>query len=391
MEPKTNMARSSFLKGRALLRDPSGKFCAVAFLCMTAALLAFPREVQNSVGKSILYCLTVLTPSLFPFMALTGFAVNSGVGETLGGCLGFLSRYVFRLPDICTAPILMSFIGGYPAGARGASLLLEQGKITEEQAGRMMLFCVNPGVAFVVTFLGGTVLYSFQAGWLLFFAVTLSGILLGIVSGLRTPVPKKGMTARPKVPGGALMRSVTDASSSVLKMCACIVLFSGFTAILHGTGAYQFLSRALASLGVFTPIESAVVLSFLIEVTGGAGVAAAFRAGPAFYAFGLAFGGLCVHLQVFSFFKSFPARKWKFFLFRFLHGSLAAGCYILLAKLLPGDPVEALASAGAVQGVSALSGTLAGGLSLLLMCMAFLLIATKNDETSEGIAQEGKT
>lgn len=377
MELESNTGRSCFLKGRALLRDPSGKFCALAFLCMTAALLAFPKEVQNSVGKSILYCLTVLTPSLFPFMALTGFAVNSGAGEVLGGCLGFLSRYVFRLPDICTAPIFMSFIGGYPAGARGASLLLEQGKITEKQAGRMMLFCVNPGIAFVVTFLGGTVLYSFRTGWLLFFAVTLSGILLGILSGLRTPVPEKGMTAGSKVPGGALMRSVTDASSSVLKMCSCIVLFSGFTAILHGTGAYQFLSRALAALGPFTPIESAVVLSFLIEVTGGAGVAAAFRAGPAFYAFGLAFGGLCVHLQVFSFFKRFPTWKWKFFLFRFLHGFLAAGCYTLLLKLLPGDPVETLASAEAVQGVSALSATLAGGLSLLLMCMAFLLIATK--------------
>lgn len=391
MEFETTAARSPFGKGRALLRDPSAKFCALAFLCAAAALLAFPTAVQDSVRKSILYCLTVLTPSLFPFMALTGFAVNSGAGETLGGCLGFLSRYVFRLPDVCTAPILMSFIGGYPAGARGASLLLEQGKITEAQAGRMMLFCVNPGAAFVVTFLGGTVLHSFRAGWLLFFAVTLSGILLGILSGLRTPVPERGIAASPKVPGGALMRSVTDASSSVLKMCACIVLFSGFTALLHGAGAYQFLSRALASLGIFTPIESAVVLSFLIEVTGGTGVAAAFRAGPTFYAFGLAFGGLCVHLQVFSFFKGFPAPKWKFFLFRFLHGFLAAGCYPLLTRLIPGDPVETLAAAEAVQGVSALSGTLAGGLSLLLMCMAFLLIATKKYETPDGIAPEAGT
>ena len=98
----------------------SAKFSALALLCLTAALLAFPREVQQSVKNSILYCLTVLTPSLFPFMALTSFAVNSGAGEHLGGALSFLSRYVFRLPASCAVPILLSFLGGYPAGAKGA-------------------------------------------------------------------------------------------------------------------------------------------------------------------------------------------------------------------------------------------------------------------------------
>lgn len=390
MELETARGKPSFFQIRSLLRSASAKFCALALLCMMAALLAFPGEVQDSVAKSVLYCLTVLVPSLFPFMALVSFAVLSGAGEALGGCLGFLCRHVFRLPSVCAMPILMSFIGGYPAGARGASLLLEQKKITEEQAGRMMLFCVNPGIAFVVTYLGGTVLHSFRIGWILFFSVTLSGLLLGVVSGLGIPCPEKEAMGRTAAPGGALTRSAADASASVLKMCACIVLFSGFTAILHGVGVYQFLSRCIAYLGIFTPAESAVLLSFLIEVTGGVGVAGGFRAGASFYAFGLAFGGLCVHLQIFSFFKSFPVRKWKFFLFRFLHGALAAGTYALFSALLPGGAVETLSAAGAVRDVSALSGTMAGGLSLLLMCMAFLLIASEKADAPEPVAPKQK-
>lgn len=380
MDLKTAFGRRTAGPWREKLHGLSAKFSALALLCLTAALLAFPREVQQSVKNSILYCLTVLVPSLFPFMALTSFAVNSGAGEQLGGAPGFLVRHLFRLPAACAVPILMSFIGGYPAGAKGASLLLEQGKLTKEQEGRMMLFCVNPGIAFVVTFLGGTVLKSFRTGWLLFFAVTAGGIVLGVLSGLGSPVPPKENDVPHSFHGNAVTRSAFDAASAVLKLCACIVLFSGLTTLLHGCGLYQLLSRALASLKLFTPMEAAALLSFLIEVTEGVGAASSLRVGPQFFAFGLAFGGLCVHLQVFSFFPAFPAEKWKFYAYRFLHGGVAAGFYILLAKLLPGSSVEAFAPAGAVQGVTALSGTLAGGLSLLLMCMAFLLIFTKEEK-----------
>lgn len=351
----------------------------LAFFLALMALILFPGEITQNVRSSILYCLTVLVPSLFPFMVLTSFTVNSGAGESLGKCLGFLSRHVFRLPDICAAPILMSFLGGYPAGAKGASLLLEQGKIDREQAGRMMLFCVNPGVAFVVTFLGGEALHSFQAGWLLFLAVTFSGLLLGVLSGLGKPVPKKagGCPAAPL--GNALTRSVSDASKSVVIMCACIVLFSGFTAVLHGSGLFSLLCRGLSAALPLEESQAGVLLSFLWEVTGGVGAGESACAGAVLYAFGLAFGGLCVHLQVFALFRDFPLKKWKFFLFRLLHGGISFLAAAALTRLLPYTPVEAF-FAGEIRAVSPLSGTLAGGLSLLLMCMAFLVITTDREK-----------
>lgn len=380
---KWNSGQIKSAIGRWKARRSGNNFTGTAvllFLCAAWALLAFPKEVQSSVKNSILYCLTVLAPSLFPFLALTSFAMYSGASDILGNRLGFLARYVFRLPAACAVPIFMSFVGGYPAGAKGAELLLRQGKITKEQTGRMMLFCVNPGIAFVVTFLGGAVLGSFRVGWLLFFSVTASGVLLGFFSGLFSPVPPKenGMPEKPQ--GDALIRSAADASSSVMKMCGCIVLFAGISALLHCCGAFQFCSRLLASSGIFTPMESSALVSFLLEVTEGVGAASKLRVSPPFFAFGLAFGGFCVHLQVFSVFGKFPAKKWIFYVFRFLHGIAAAGCYLLLIRLLPSDPVTALAPAGAVQNIAALSGTAAGGLSLLLMCMAFLVISTKEEK-----------
>lgn len=355
---------------------------AILFLALTLALLIWPQAVQSGVASSVSYCLSVLVPSLFPFMALASYAVNSPAASILGRPLDPLTRRVFRLPGCCAVPILMSFIGGYPAGAKGASLLLAEGRITKRQAGRMLLFCVNPGLAFTVTFLGMGVFGSPRTGWLLFLSVTLSAVVLGIATGLRTPVPPR--SAGPPAgqwPAQALTRSVSDAARSVLVMCACIVLFSGFTAFLHGSGVYQGMVRLLARLGIFTPQGWAAILSFLLEVTGGTGDARALGVGPAFFAFGLAFGGVCVHLQVFSLFKELPVRVPVFLLCRLVHGLLAAGGFLLLQGRAPDAAVPA--AAGTYQAVS-FSGGWMGGASLLLMCAAFLLIASGKDCKSGG-------
>ena len=353
-------------------RNMGAAVSSAGFLVVLLALLLDPQTVRESVANSIGYCLSVLTPSLFPFMALSCYAVNSPAAGFLGRPLEGLTRRVFRLPGCCAVPILMGMIGGYPAGARGASLLLEEGRITREQAGRMLLFCVNPGLAFTVTFLGAGLFGSARLGWLLFLSVAAPGLLLGMIAAIGAPVPEReaagGGGSRP----AALMRSVTDSARSVLMMCACIVLFAGFAAILHSLGVFQGAVRMLSRIPVFSPMEWAAVLSFLLEVTGGVGDAARLSVSPTFYAFGLAFGGLCVHMQVFAFFDRLPVKLWRFWLFRLLHGLLAAGCFWGLGRLLLGGAVQAMAP---IAGAAGFSGSVWGGASLLAMCVAFLVIA----------------
>ena len=327
---------------------------ALALVSFGTALLAYPAQVRDSVAQSALYCLVSLTPSLFPFMVAASYGVRSQAGMLFGRALGPAVRHLFRLPACAGATLLLSFLGGYPAGARGISLLLEQGRLTREQAGRMMLFCVAPV-------------------WL----------LLGLLTGLGKPLPEKE-PPQPGEPGGpALVRSVSDASSAVVKMCGCILLFAGFTAILQGSGAFQALSRLLAFSGLVSQKEAGVLLSFLLEVTGGTGEASCQGAAPLLYAFGLAFGGLCVHLQLFSLFPEFPLSKGKFFLFRLLHGFLAAGIFLLLARLFPPPPQLVWASSEAELALGGSASTAAGGLSLFLLCLAFLAALPQREKGSK--------
>lgn len=351
----------------------SGVTAAGGLVLGTAALLVFSRPVQESLRGSLLRCLTVLAPSLFPFLFLSCWAVRADAGRLIGRMIGPLFRRLFRLPEACCAPVLLSFFSGYPSGAKSAALLLERGQINREQAGRMLLFCVCPGPAFAVGYLG-TVSGSPALGWLLFGCTAASGLLLGMLCAIGKELPPPSPAVKEQAPQAALVPAVADAGRSMLGMCGCIVLFSGLTAILRETGLFALLRGLLDALLPLNAGESAVVLSFLLEVTDGAGAALQLLKGnwaPA--AFGLAFGGLCVHLQLLSFFREGPpVGRGNFFLFRLLHGLFSALLFRLSAPLLPKD---ALPAAAPVNSVSLLrSGSLAGGLSLVVLCGLFLLL-----------------
>ena len=81
---------------KALRRLP-GIFAATGVILLTGALLAFPTTVKAAVRDSILYCLTVLIPSLFPFMVLSSLTVLSPAGDALGVPLGPIARWGFQI------------------------------------------------------------------------------------------------------------------------------------------------------------------------------------------------------------------------------------------------------------------------------------------------------
>lgn len=356
----------------------------VAVIAALVGLLRNPQTVQSAILQSMLTCLNTLTPSLFPFLVVTSVLIRAeiGQGQLVRATLGKLCRVLFRLPESCAVPLCMGLLGGYPTGAKAASMLLQKGELTEEQAGRMLLFCVSPGLAFSITYVGGRVLHSTRLGWLLFLSVTLASVVLGAASAYIFGQKCSCAKASPAQgePAAILTPAFYDAARAMLSMSACIVAFSAILALLRAFGVPAQLVRLLTRVLPLTPPESAAVTAFLAEVTGGVQAALELQAGAAVFAFGLGFGGVCVHLQVLSCFPKRVVSLWRFFLFRFLHGGLSALIFCGLSRLFPASAQAVFLAMGAVESVSAVSGSAAGSVSLLLMCAAFLLSLRKSGD-----------
>lgn len=357
-------------------------FSTFLFLSLAIGFLCFPASVRESLAASLSYCFSSLIPSLFPFIALTSYAVNAPVSRFFDRYLGFISKYLFRLPRVCTVTILMGLIGGYPAGASGVSNLLKNGDINKKEAGRLLCFCVNPGIAFIVAYVGETVLNSSRMGLFLFISILVSSIIMGIVSGFFYKIPVNRVPYQRKLSKNALIQSATDASAAMIRMTACILLFTSILAVLQGFGLLHYAAAWISSLFSIPSSASESLVLMLMEITEGIRISAKSQIPMMFFALTLAFGGICVHLQVFSFFEDFPLSKLKFFFSRIIHGILSVFCFLILLRLFPDVQTVFLNTSVVETEVTIDSGTsIAGGISLLMMCVAFLLLGlrTKTD------------
>ncbi len=332
-------------------------------LAGAATLFCFPQPVLTGASRGLSLCGNVLIPSLLPFLTLVGVCMRCGLADAAGTLFKRPTAVLFRLPQAAAAPILFAFAGGYPAGAVAVKQLLEEGNITQNDAKRMMHFCVGAGPAFAVAAVGGVMLGNPRAGWVLLTAHLLSAWLLGFVEARRAPmsaaIPSR---SRPLPLAAAFTAAVGAATETLVSMSGFVILFSVCLSLADGTGLTALLDRYVAG--------GSVMLAGFLEVTAGC-MAATGTATPLLFLVGffLSFGGLSVHCQARSILQNHPAALKDFFLFRLLHGLLGGGLTVLLFALLP-DTVSVLAPDSAAIQPFTVSPTV----SLVFLCMAVALL-----------------
>ena len=349
-------------------------------LFLGIGLLLYSKNVQKAIYQSMDYCFKLLIPSLFPFIALTSYTIHSPVNTVIGKIFSPVTRRIFKLPSTCSSVIIMSLIGGYPSGAVGISALLSRREITEKQARRMLCFCINPGIAFVITFLGGSVLQNPKTGIFLFFSIVLSSLLIGFFISIAEKPPAENTQTHSDSQKAALVNAAFDSSKVIMKMCACMFIFAAIFSILQSCGLLLYFANYLHKLLSISVSESFSLLFLLSEIAGGVQNASVNSVLPAiYYAFALAFGGICVHMQILSFFEKFPMKISVFIIFRVFHAFLASFIFSIFARTSPDVQSVFISTAKSSYQVHILSTSAGGGFLLFLMCAAFLLISNKSD------------
>lgn len=348
-----------------------------------AALLAWPAAVASGVSRGLSICSSVIIPSLFPFLVLAGFLVRSGVSRALGRRLERVTRLLFGLPGCCAPGILVSFIGGYPAGGVAVGELVSRGDITPRQGKRMLRFCVCGGPAFILSAVGAGMLGSVRYGAVLFAAHIAAAILLGIAQRIwvgRHPLvsaapmePRR--PAKPLPVSAAFVESVNAACRSLLYMCGFVVLFAALLTLADVSGVSGFFQALLTAPLRLTDAdlsELPSLLSGLLEVSCGCVEAAGSGAfAPFLLGFVLGWGGLSVHCQLAAALHEYKLLDRNFFLARLLHGLLGGILSFVLFRFvpLPLDVFNPLQDAI----VAPTATSAAASVALLLMCGMLLL------------------
>lgn len=312
---------------------------------LSLLLVLYSPLAQEGAKNGLLVCGQVIIPSMYPFFVLAGmFSQLSKTGKSKRS--GKLLRRALRQPPAALGAIVLGFIGGYPLGAKSAAQLMEQGLVTRAQAQRLQLFCVNAGPAYLIGAMGAGLLGSRKAGVILFVSMLTAGLAMGVLTRFVPDAQLQG-GAQPvncecdhpaaqerKGLDHMLLSAVSQATGSILGVCAWVVLFSALCALL------QLLPHSLW--------PAIPTLNVALEVTSGA--VAVVRAGlplPVLCA-ALGWGGLGVHCQILGDIRKTGLSIRLFWASRILHGALASGICWGLLRYFPID-----LSAAAVSGQQA--------------------------------------
>lgn len=122
---------------------------AVAFAaCMGMGLLILDSETAlEGARDAVTLTLTVLIPSLFPFLFLS--IALTGAVQAFSLAAFRPVKYLFHLPAGTEALLLTGFLGGYPAGAQAVRQAYGAGTLSRENAEKMLGFCNNAGPSFL--------------------------------------------------------------------------------------------------------------------------------------------------------------------------------------------------------------------------------------------------
>ena len=298
----------------------------------------------------------ILVPSLFPFMVLSSFVIRSGAYEYAGKIFSPLAR-ILKLPKSAVSAVVLSFIGGFPVGAKCVKLLYENGNISEKQAERMMKFCICSGPSFLITAIGAIMLNNTKAGLILYISQIISGMVLGIVSGIFSDKESETIFSERKPEKTDIMQafimSSSDGAGAIVELTALVAIFSMFINVLVSFGADNYF------------------LTSIIEVT--AACRDIVEKGCPLWAlsFAVGYGGICVHLQIFSLLKGIKINKSVFELYRLVNAILSSLITYFICQFF-GDSLQTFAISGNAN-AELTSTSIVGAVSLIIMSGIFLL------------------
>ena len=344
----------------------SGSLSAVP-LCFAAAfgvLVIFrARASLDGMRAGLEMCASVVIPSLFPFMVISSFASRVGVSRKIYAVADGVMRRVFHLPGDAVTAVVFGLLGGFPVGCSAVAQLYKDGRITQEQAQRLTLFCINAGPGFTVTAVGTVMLGSTKAGLILFAALCLSSVIIGFFLRFTAPVPEKKQNY--SLLQTSVLSAFVDATEhgakSMLRICAWVSLFFCIFSIVGDMG----LNKTVQT-----------VIMCVAETTSGCKAAA--ETGNIFIvAATLGWSGFCVVCQIMGDVRCVGTPISALLAFRAVHAGLSTVICRLLLYVFPIEVSVFSSFSGRASG-QLFSASAPAAVALMCLCIVFVVDLDRN-------------
>lgn len=284
-------------------------------LTITLVILFFivnPELVITGAKKGAILFFNSVFPTLFPFLVCIEFLMAYDGISIYSKLFGKILCFPLSLPSKCSLPIIISFICGYPLGAKSSVTLYETGAIKETTLKRLLNIATNASPLFIVGSVATTMLHSPHLGLILLIANYLSILFMSFILPKSTdnentytisPAPHN----RYKKNFGEILKEALDNSlKTSLSVGSFIIIFSIILNLLNTNSLFNNSLKFICTLIPILDLNTCkgIVLGS-IEITNGCYLISLSNISPiikySIISFLCSFSGLSIICQVYSF------------------------------------------------------------------------------------------
>lgn len=286
------------------------------FTFITCALVFFlslfaSDKIAHSVKSALSLCANVIIPSVFPFIVISDFLyayMYFSPKDLIGGAF----EKLFKINRAGLYAFVLGILCGFPLGVKCTSELYKSGKISRDEAERLIGFCNNTGPAFLVSGIGLGLRKNANDGLFLYFVMVLSAVITGIVFS-RGRHLQKGCSENLRQNSFSFTASIKNAGVNTLHICSYLTFFACIVGMLRNT-----IGENYTYLSIIPFLEVGSATSILSKTR-----LLSPRLSLALSSFAVGFSGFSVHLQALSFISDTDIRTGMYFIMKLFEGVLS--------------------------------------------------------------------
>lgn len=157
---------------------------AIFSTLLVGAIIMQPDASFQASLQGLTVWWNIVFPGLLPFLVLFEIMLAFGLAHGMGALLSPFMRRLFGLPGEAALPVVIGWLGGYPAGAEAVATLRKRELISRSQGQQLLAFAHMPNPLFMLVIVGAGFLHKPLAGLLVAGAVWISAVWLLILASL---------------------------------------------------------------------------------------------------------------------------------------------------------------------------------------------------------------
>lgn len=280
--------------------------------------------INNTIINSSKIWFYNIIPSILPIYIIIDLFINYNIIYYLKILYNPIKK-IFKINNNSAIIFILSILSGFPSNSKYINSMLENKTINLNDANKLLVFTHFSNPLFIINTIGNNFLHNKRIGFIILISHYLTNIILGLIN--RNYNINTNDTYNYNYKKKSFTITLTDSIYNTIK-----ILF-----LLYGIITFFMIITSIINVNInLNPILKSII-NGLLEMTGGIYYTSILNINIIYKAFlmtfFISFGGLSIHMQVFSILNKYKLNYVNYLTFRIIHAILSSSIVYIILKL----------------------------------------------------------